>query len=71
MKNTTKSGLIVLILIVLGVAGYSVYTITKMDKKNSFQSVASSGSYRVGEDADSYDPSAAKAYKSEFIADNH
>ncbi|SFI59209.1 protease-4 [Treponema bryantii] len=68
MKNTTKSGLIVLILLILGICGYTVYSITTMDKNSPAQTVASSGSYRVGEDSDSYDPNAAKAYKSEFIA---
>ena len=68
MKNTTKSGLIVLILLIIGISAYSVYTVKNMNNDDSFQTISSSGSYRVGTDSDSYDPNAAKAYKREFIA---
>ena len=69
MKRATKSGLIVLILLILAIIAYTVYTVLDMDKNESFNvTSSSSGSYRVAEDSDSYDPSAAKQYKHNFIA---
>ena len=68
MKKSTKSGLIVLILLLIGIGGYIGYTIWDMDKDSSYKSVSGSGSYRIAEDSDTYDPSAAKEYKHQFIA---
>ena len=67
MKRATKSGLIVLILLVLGITGYTVYTVLDMNEHEPI-SISSSGSFRVAEDSESYDPAAAKQYKRNFIA---
>ncbi len=67
MKKTTKSGLIVLILLILAIVGYTVYTIHGMDSGTT-TSIASTETYRVAEDSKTYDPTAAKGYKNEFIA---
>ena len=68
MKKNTVSGIIVLVVLVLAVVGYNVYRF--FDEKPDFSdnTKTSSGSYRVAEDSESYDPSAAKNYKKEFIA---
>jgi len=68
MKRAKKSGLIVLILLIIAVAGYTVYSVLDLNKGDSINLSSSSGSYRVAEDSDSYDPSAAKSYKRNFIA---
>ena len=68
MKKTTKSGLIVLILLLVCVAGYIGYTIWDMNKDDSSNAVTGTGTYRVAEDSDSYDPGVAKVYKRKFIA---
>ncbi len=67
MKKTTKSGLIVLILLILGIAAYTTYTIVQ-DKDISLKATASSSSYRVAENSNSFDPVAARKYKHNFIA---
>lgn len=67
MKKSTKSGLVVLILLLICIGGYTGYTIWNMNRDSS-PAVASSGTYRVAEDSDNYDPTAAKEYKSNFIA---
>ena len=68
MKNTTKSGIIVLVIMIIAVTGYSIYTIKGQDNYygNALQSTGSS--YRVAETSETYDPIAAKNYKNEFIA---
>ena len=68
MKKSTKSGLIVLILLLLVIAGYVVYTVMDFNKGSSVKTTSSSGSYRVAEDSENYNPSEAKAYKNKFIA---
>ncbi len=70
MKKSTKSGLLVLILLLLCAGGYTAYSVYKIYKGEPSASIASSstGSYRVSEDSDSYDPAAAKEYKRNFIA---
>ena len=67
MKNTTKSGLIVLILLIIGIVSYTAFTIIK-DKDVSSKVTASSSSYRVAENSSNYDPVAARKYKHKFIA---
>ena len=67
MKKTVKSGIIVLVLLIVVIAGYTGYSIWKQ-KGNTISIKSESGSYRVAEDSDSYDPSAAKSYKNKFIA---
>ena len=68
MKKSTTSGLIVLILLIIGIGAYTAFTIIQ-DKDISIKNTtASSPSYRVGEDSDSYDPVAARKYKHNFIA---
>ena len=68
MKNTTKSGIIVLVIMIIAVTGYSIYTIKGQDNYygNALQSTGSS--YRVAATSETYDPIAAKNYKNEFIA---
>ena len=68
MKRAVKSGLIVLILLIIGIAAYTVFTILNMDNGESVNLTSSSGSYRVAEDSDNYDASAAKGYRRNFIA---
>ena len=67
MKNTTKSGLVVLILLLIAIAGYTVYTIRNMNDEGNI-TITKSDSYRVGEDSKTYDAVAAKGYKNDFIA---
>ena len=68
MKKNTVSGIIVLVVLVLAVVGYNVYRVFDEKPEFSDNTKTSSGSYRVAEDSESYDPSAAKNYKKEFIA---
>lgn len=68
MKRSTKSGLIVLILLILAIAGYTAFTIFKTELPSSIKIASTPDSYRVGEDSDSYNPTAARAYKKNFIA---
>lgn len=68
MKNTTKSGIIVLVVLILVVAGYTAYTIKNQNFTFEKTVSTSSDSYRVAENSDAYDPLAAKNYKNEFIA---
>ena len=68
MKKSAKSGLVVLILLILAIAGYTTFTIVKAGKGDSITVASFQGSYRVGQDSESYNPSAAKAYRSNFIA---
>lgn len=67
MKKSTKSGLVVLILLIIAGAGYSLYTI--MNQENDFENFSSTrtGSYRIAEDSDSYNPIYAKEYSRQFI----
>ena len=67
MTKTTKSGLIVLIIFLIAVCGYTVFTLRGVIG-NSKITINSSESYRVAEDSENYNPSAAKAYRNEFIA---
>lgn len=68
MKNTTKSGIIVLVVLILVVAGYTAYTIKNQNFTFEKSVSTSSDSYRIAENSDAYDPLAAKNYKNEFIA---
>lgn len=68
MKNTTKSGIIVLVVLILVVAGYTAYSIKNQNFTFEKSVSTSSDSYRVAENSDAYDPLAAKNYKNEFIA---
>ena len=68
MKKSTKSGLLVLILLLICVAGYVCYLVWDMNKDDTSVTTKASGSYRVAEDSSSYDPTAAKSYKRNFIA---
>ena len=68
MKNTTKSGIIVLVILILAVTGYSIYTIKGQDSTFDFTLKSSGSSYRVAETSENYDPVSAKAYKNDFIA---
>ena len=68
MKKSAKSGLIVLILLILVIAAYTSFTILRTGKSDSAKLASSQSSYRVAEDSESYNPSAARAYKSNFIA---
>ncbi len=68
MKKTTKSGLIVLIILLVCIAGYIGYTVWNMNRGDTSVSAASSGSYRIAEDSDSYNPDTAKRYKHNFVA---
>lgn len=67
MKKTTKSGLIVLILFLIAIAVYVFFSF-KGFTGDSKVAINSSNTYRVAEDSESYNPSAAKAYRNEFIA---
>ena len=68
MKKSTKSGLLVLIILIICVGLYIGYQVWDINKDDSYNTAAGTGSYRVAEDSDSYDPTAAKAYKRNFIA---
>lgn len=68
MKNTTKSGIIVLVVLILVVAGYTAYTIKNQNFTFEKSVSTSSDSYRIAENSDAYDSLAAKKYKNEFIA---
>ena len=60
MKNTTKSGIIVLVVLILVVAGYTAYTIKNQNLTFEKSVSTSSDIYRVAENSDAYDPLAAK-----------
>ena len=68
MKNTTKSGILVLVILIIAITGYSIYTIKSQNSNFENTLKRSEGSYRVAENSDSYDPVLAKNYKNEFIA---
>ena len=67
MKKTTKSGLIVLIIFLIDIGAYTVFTLKGITGDSKI-TINSSDTYRVAEDSESYNPSAAKAYRNEFIA---
>ena len=67
MKKTTRSGLIVLIIFLIAIGAYTVFTLKGISGDSKI-TINSSDTYRVAEDSESYNPSAAKAYRNEFIA---